>query len=61
MEDLNVLEAEVLSVGLSDREGRSAAAAALKAARIEGVGTYDVLLYNRGIASTVTVKVTTSR
>ena len=56
----NVLEAEVLSVGLSVREERSAAAPALRAARIEGVGTYDVTLFNGGLASTVTVKVTTS-
>jgi len=57
----NILEAEVLSVGLSEREERSAAAAALRAARVEGVGTYDVVLFNRGTASTVTVKVTASK
>jgi hypothetical protein len=61
MENNNVLEAEVLSVGLSEREERSAASAALRAARIEGVGTYDVLLFNKGAASTVTVKVTASK
>ena len=57
----NILEAEVLSVGLSEREERSAAAAALRTARTEGVGTYDVYLFNRGAASTVTVKVTASK
>lgn len=59
MEDINnVLEAEVLSSGLSERETRSAAYAALRAARVEGVGVYDVYIHFRGTVTPVTVKVT---
>jgi len=56
--DNNILEAEVISTGLSEREAQSAAYAALRAARIEGPGVYDVHLYFRGSVTPVTVKVT---
>ena len=59
MENINsVLEAEVLSTGLSERESKSAAYAALRAARVEGVGVYDVYIHFRGNVTPVTVKVT---
>ena len=58
MDNNNVLEAEVLSTGLSERETRSAAYAALRAARVEGVGVYDVYIHFRGTVTPVTVKVT---
>ena len=57
MED-GILEAEVISTGLSDRETQSAAYAALRAAKIEGVGVYDVYIHFRGTVTPVTVKVT---
>lgn len=53
-----ILEAEVISTGLSEREAQSAAYAALRAARIEGPGVYDVHLYFRGSVTPVAVKVT---
>ena len=62
MED-GILEAEVLSTGLSERESKSAAYAALRAARVEGVGVYDVYIHfrgNVGSVTPVTVKVTAS-
>lgn len=58
MDNNKILEAEVLSAGLSDREERSASYAALRAARIEGVGVYDVYIHFRGQVTPVTVRVT---